>query len=216
MDDELDDDQYDTDGFEHQSAVAAFRQLVNDLGSCKHAWTLSQSIITSLEDLESDIASWYTSVLKPQFSTIEESLNKFRELISSRFVRDQSEISKVRLEMRDRFQALNQTRVASEADAEHRTSLASAAALTSKETRTISQGLKVEPPVFNGSLTEFQGYKGLFLSVIKKNTHLSDQEKNCLLLKSMGSADAKAKAEAAIMQPLPLMRHLLVSACTMS
>lgn len=122
----------------------------------------------------------------------------FTKLISHSFVRKNDEISALRTEIRARWEELSQSRATSVSDKERATIVDKEAAASSKELRPLSQGLKVELPPFDGSILKWRNVSGLFKSVMAKNTHLSNEEKNCLLLKAMASPDAYAKAEAAI------------------
>lgn len=77
---------------------------------------------------------------------------------------------------------------------ERASTAAKAIDVSSKEVRPLTQGLKVELPTFNGSILVW----GLLSSVVEKNVQLNDHEKICLLIKSMGTAGAKSKAESAV------------------
>lgn len=130
--------------------------------------------------LESATSMGYSPFMDAQFSRLDEDIVDFTKLISPSFVHDHEEISALRLLIRDRWQMLSQLRADSVADKERTAIADKATAVSSKELRPLTQGLKVELPSFDGSILKWRGFSGLFSSVMKKNTQLNDDEKNSL------------------------------------
>lgn len=196
VDEAFDASQHDDEGFVFQSSVAAFDKVATQLVRCGKAWVLSQTLIASLEDLESGLADGYSSVLQSQYSDIEAEFVTFRELISPPDVRTHKDIIEIRTCLLERWRKANQVRARSVSTREH--SPAGSLAPAAPRTERHSVGVRVDPPTFNGRQPEFQAFKALLSQVLDKQTHLSDVEKNAVFLKSMLTAETKAQAVSAI------------------
>ena len=58
--------------------------------------------------------------------------------------------------------------------------------------------LKLDLPTFDGNLLSWRDFWSLFSSILDKEPDLSDEQKGCVLIKSMAEPQAKARAQEAV------------------
>lgn len=185
-------ERYQLETQEHQAAVSRARLNVSSLRSKHETTEVLLELESALSALEVRSKEGPSPGLLEAMGEVRRLDQQFRRSSARLVISTDPSFQKARDELPARLHAVE--KLCSPA-------IPSPPETPSPEVRTtqfIPHSLKVELPTFDGTLLKWRDFWHLFSSLLNKQKHLDDHEKCCLLLKAMGSPEAKDRAEAAI------------------
>lgn len=190
-DEESEDDQHMAELSEHENTLRTLHTMLTDFEDRHNAFRALRELQGALEALELDSEEGYSASLDADLEEARELSQKLRTARAEGSVSEWTELTTSRDVAVKRLKALQRARDAAVVPK----SSEAAEDTTSKPIQITKQGLALELPTFDGTMMKWHDFWGLFSSLIEQETHLSDDEKRCHLVTSMGSAEARANAE---------------------
>lgn len=192
QDEHLDETQYISENQQHHSSVSWVRLNIKMLKAKLTTFELLSELEDALSQLEINAKDGPLPSILTDLSTTKQLNQQFRKVTTHHSLVDDDLFREARKGISTRLQAAERL-----CERAVPPSIAADSA-PAKPLRFISQNLKVDLPQFDGTMLKWRDFWHLFSAVLSKHDHLDDHKKNCLLLKAMGSPEAREKAEAAI------------------
>lgn len=193
LDNELDHDKYMAELMEHQSTITTLQMTLDSLEEHVGAVKLLKTLKSSLATLELCTKDGYESYMSDRLDKLQERFAEFEIASALGDAGDSTELQWEKDEATTRLMALEQLRERArpEASPTHST-------LTAVMPITNINGPKISFPTFDGTILNWRDFWHLFSSLLKKYTGLTDEEKNCHLVKAMGTPESQKKAKSAV------------------
>lgn len=197
-DENMEDEQYQNELEEHQAAVDAASKDFAMLKCCLQVKSAARRLEAKLSTLETSMPKGYNSSHAEAFTKIANDIDAFQDLVTEDGVSEHPCVMALQTKVMDHWYIVQQVR----SDSGHfgPPIPATPVVASSSSSDPKVQALSVELPMFSGRTTEFRDFKRLFLSILERQKHLSDDEKKALLLKSMTTPDSKDQARIAMKQ----------------
>lgn len=166
-----------------------YRRLL-DLENYHDAFLALRELETVLEDLEKSSVGGSYATRDAQLEVAEKMNMKLLMARSKGTASKSVQLTAARDQAVARLQALQRMR-------DEERPVKDSGEASPKEIHVSTPSLRLDLPVFDGTLLGWKDFYQLFSAVMDRQTRLTDHEKNCHLIKAMGTPEAKEKAKAA-------------------
>lgn len=179
----------------YERALTAAQYII----ACVTARDKGKEILLSIQGLQSNMSEGYDSSVADEFAQIAGDIRTQSTLMSVHGASDHPGLLEMRKHILEKWGSVRKTRSDSGYEAPRPAGPpGSASVMTVSSSEPKAHAVSVSLPSFSGKTTEFREFKTLFLSIITRQKHLSDDEKNALLLKSMSTLDSQEQVRMAI------------------
>lgn len=188
--------QYEEELADHRHTYGQLRDHLQGIRQRFDASEVMAELIVSLEDLELSMADGYSTALNADLEGAEALALKLRRARAKPAVGESPDFKAASDKARQRLLPIQKARETDRTskDAEAH---ASAEAATSRVTPPTPKTRKMKLPNFDGEILNWREFWNLFASLLRKEPHLSDEEKQAHLIGAMSNPECKAKAESA-------------------
>lgn len=186
----------DDEAEENEQTMDVIRQAREFITTCISARSIGKSLMIQLQDIKCILeADKYMADMAPQYTKVEEELQKFRELMAQHDLSDQAEMEDLRTRVNRLWAEARHSR--SESGYTPPGDKREPKSKEDPEDEGCGNHIKVEPPMFYGKIVEFQDFKEIFLNVVK-GKKLNETAKKTILQCCMGTKETKEYARVAL------------------
>lgn len=167
---------------EHQMIYDAAVTTAQYISACVVARDKGNDILLNIQGLQSNMLEGYDASVADEFAHITTDLREHASLLSVHGASENPDLQEMRRHILSKWSEVRRIHADSGYEPPTPGGGPSPTASASPSSAPKAQALAVALPSFSGKTTEFPEFKTLFLSIIGRQKHLSDDEKKALLL----------------------------------